>query len=105
MAYYNPKCCLKFEPCCKISTKPIFPIVSQFELPREYRNRFLHVDELREWRRYRDWLRFWTQISLFALIAFSIASFCSRQLVALRRRCCPRRRTKMSEVAEKVQHV
>ncbi|XP_022082815.1 N-acetylglucosamine-1-phosphotransferase subunits alpha/beta-like isoform X2 [Acanthaster planci] len=83
----------------------LFPIVSQFELPREYRNRFLHVDELREWRRYRDWLRFWTQLSLLALIAFSIASFCSRQLLALKRRCCPRRRTKMSEIAEKVQHV
>lgn len=27
----------------------MFPIPSQFELPREYRNRFLHVHELQEW--------------------------------------------------------
>ncbi|KFO30294.1 N-acetylglucosamine-1-phosphotransferase subunits alpha/beta [Fukomys damarensis] len=27
----------------------MFPTPSQFELPREYRNRFLHVHELREW--------------------------------------------------------
>ena len=27
----------------------LFPILSQFELSREYRNRFLHIDELREW--------------------------------------------------------
>ena len=27
----------------------VLPIQSQFELPREYRNRFLHVDDLRQW--------------------------------------------------------
>ena len=27
----------------------LFPIPSSFELPREYRNRFLHIQELREW--------------------------------------------------------
>ena len=27
----------------------MFPKPSQFELPPEYRNRFLHVDELNEW--------------------------------------------------------
>uniref|UniRef100_A0A663LM78 N-acetylglucosamine-1-phosphotransferase subunits alpha/beta n=1 Tax=Athene cunicularia TaxID=194338 RepID=A0A663LM78_ATHCN len=27
----------------------MFPIPSQFELPREYRNRFLHMHELQEW--------------------------------------------------------
>ncbi|XP_071809115.1 N-acetylglucosamine-1-phosphotransferase subunits alpha/beta-like [Asterias amurensis] len=83
----------------------LFPLVSQFELPRDYRNRFLHVDELREWRSYRDWLRFWTQLSLSGLVIFSIASFCSHQLMSIKRRCCPRRRQKSSEIAEKVQHV
>ncbi|XP_072047226.1 N-acetylglucosamine-1-phosphotransferase subunits alpha/beta-like [Amphiura filiformis] len=82
----------------------LFPIISQFELPREYRNRFLHIDELREWRRYRDWLRFWTHLSLGGLIVFSIASFCSTQLRALKRRCCPRRRVRSHDIAEKVQH-
>lgn len=27
----------------------MFPLASQFELPREYRNRFLHMGELQEW--------------------------------------------------------
>lgn len=27
----------------------MFPLPSQFELPREYRNRFLHTEELLEW--------------------------------------------------------
>ena len=27
----------------------ILPVASSFELPREYRNRFLHTRELREW--------------------------------------------------------
>lgn len=27
----------------------MFPLPSQFELPREYRNRFLHMEELQEW--------------------------------------------------------
>ena len=27
----------------------MFPLASQFELPREFRNRFLHMDELQEW--------------------------------------------------------
>ncbi|XP_072171737.1 N-acetylglucosamine-1-phosphotransferase subunits alpha/beta-like [Diadema setosum] len=83
----------------------LFPIPSQFELPREYRNRFLHIDELREWRRYRDWLRFWTHLSLGALITFSIISFCSSHLLALKRRCFGRRRWRGSGVAETVQHV
>ncbi|MEQ2211531.1 hypothetical protein XENOCAPTIV_005247 [Xenoophorus captivus] len=27
----------------------MFPLPSQFELPREYRNRFLHMEELQDW--------------------------------------------------------
>lgn len=27
----------------------MFPLPSQFELPREYRNRFLHMRQLHEW--------------------------------------------------------
>ena len=55
----------------------LFPLQSQFELPREYRNRFTHIDELREWRRYRDWLKFWTHIALVLLVMFTVASFFS----------------------------
>ncbi|XP_037369675.1 N-acetylglucosamine-1-phosphotransferase subunits alpha/beta [Talpa occidentalis] len=70
----------------------MFPIPSQFELPREYRNRFLHMHELQEWRAYRDKLKFWTHCVLATLIMFTIFSFFAEQLIALKRKLFPRRR-------------
>ncbi|XP_072580822.1 N-acetylglucosamine-1-phosphotransferase subunits alpha/beta isoform X2 [Vulpes vulpes] len=70
----------------------MFPIPSQFELPREYRNRFLHMHELQEWRAYRDKLKFWTHCVLATLIMFTIFSFFAEQLIALKRKILPRRR-------------
>ncbi|EHB06654.1 N-acetylglucosamine-1-phosphotransferase subunits alpha/beta [Heterocephalus glaber] len=61
----------------------MFPVPSQFELPREYRNRFLHVHELREWRAYRDKLKFWTHCVLATLILFTVVSFFAEQARAL----------------------
>ncbi|KAG2460224.1 GNPTA phosphotransferase, partial [Polypterus senegalus] len=57
----------------------MFPIPSQFELPREYRNRFLHMQELQEWRAYRDKLKFWTHCVLVTLVAFTVFSFFAEQ--------------------------
>ncbi|XP_041594286.1 N-acetylglucosamine-1-phosphotransferase subunits alpha/beta isoform X3 [Vulpes lagopus] len=70
----------------------MFPIPSQFELPREYRNRFLHMHELQEWRAYRDKLKFWTHCVLATLIMFTIFSFFAEQLIVLKRKILPRRR-------------
>ncbi|XP_032501310.1 N-acetylglucosamine-1-phosphotransferase subunits alpha/beta isoform X3 [Phocoena sinus] len=70
----------------------VFPIPSQFELPREYRNRFLHMHELQEWRVYRDKLKFWTHCVLATLIIFTVFSFFAEQLIALKRKIFPRRR-------------
>uniref|UniRef100_A0A7M4FMJ2 N-acetylglucosamine-1-phosphotransferase subunits alpha/beta n=1 Tax=Crocodylus porosus TaxID=8502 RepID=A0A7M4FMJ2_CROPO len=70
----------------------MFPIPSQFELPREYRNRFLHMHELQEWRAYRDTLKFWTHCVLVTLIVFTVISFFAEQLIALKRKIFPRRR-------------
>ncbi|XP_040452753.1 N-acetylglucosamine-1-phosphotransferase subunits alpha/beta [Falco naumanni] len=70
----------------------MFPIPSQFELPREYRNRFLHMHELQEWRTYRDQLKFWTHCVLVTLIVFTVISFFAEQLIALKRKIFPRRR-------------
>ena len=53
----------------------LFPGQSKFELPREYRNRFLRVEELNEWKAYRDWLKFWTHLALVVLVLFTIASY------------------------------
>ncbi|XP_030635121.1 N-acetylglucosamine-1-phosphotransferase subunits alpha/beta isoform X2 [Chanos chanos] len=70
----------------------MFPLPSQFELPREYRNRFLHMAELQEWRVYRDKLKFWTHCVLITLVIFTVISFFAEQLIVLKRRLCPRRR-------------
>lgn len=70
----------------------MFPVPSQFELPREYRNRFLHMHELQEWRAYRDKLKFWTHCVLATLIMFTVFSFFAEQLIALKRKIFPRRR-------------
>ncbi|XP_029419195.1 N-acetylglucosamine-1-phosphotransferase subunits alpha/beta [Nannospalax galili] len=69
----------------------MFPIPSQFELPREYRNRFLHMHELQEWRAYRDKLKFWTHCVLATLIIFTIVSFFAEQncLLVTHRNCPP----------------
>ncbi|XP_060086353.1 N-acetylglucosamine-1-phosphotransferase subunits alpha/beta-like [Ylistrum balloti] len=72
----------------------VFPIPSQFELPREYRNRFLHTDDLREWRKYRDWLKFWTHLALAVLVIFTVASFFAEKIEAAQRRFFGRRRPK-----------
>uniref|UniRef100_A0A1A8C2K9 N-acetylglucosamine-1-phosphotransferase subunits alpha/beta n=2 Tax=Nothobranchius kadleci TaxID=1051664 RepID=A0A1A8C2K9_NOTKA len=69
----------------------MFPLSSQFELPREYRNRFLHTDELQEWRLYRDKLKFWTHCVLVTLVVFTVMSFFAEQLILLKRKLFPRR--------------
>uniref|UniRef100_A0A673IMI1 N-acetylglucosamine-1-phosphotransferase subunits alpha/beta-like n=1 Tax=Sinocyclocheilus rhinocerous TaxID=307959 RepID=A0A673IMI1_9TELE len=58
----------------------MFPLPSQFELPREYRNRFLHMTELQEWRIYRDKLKFWTHCVLVTLVVFTVISFFAEQV-------------------------
>ncbi|XP_061662989.1 N-acetylglucosamine-1-phosphotransferase subunits alpha/beta isoform X2 [Syngnathoides biaculeatus] len=75
----------------------MFPLPSQFELPREYRNRFLHMDELQEWRVYRDKLKFWTHCVLVTLVAFTVVSFFAEQ-----RKLFPRRKTAKDDNPERV---
>ncbi|XP_037735416.1 N-acetylglucosamine-1-phosphotransferase subunits alpha/beta isoform X1 [Chelonia mydas] len=80
----------------------MFPIPSQFELPREYRNRFLHMHELQEWRAYRDKLKFWTHCVLVTLIVFTVISFFAEQLIALKRKLFPRRRVQKEVGHERI---
>jgi len=62
-----------------------FPIPSRFELPPEYHNRFLHVDELHEWRHYEMWLRRFTFGCLSVAVVFAFLSFYSYRVHCLRR--------------------
>ncbi|XP_051911382.1 N-acetylglucosamine-1-phosphotransferase subunits alpha/beta isoform X2 [Hippocampus zosterae] len=80
----------------------MFPLPSQFELPREYRNRFLHMDELKEWRVYRDKLKFWTHCVLVTLVAFTVMSFFAEQLIQLKRKLFPRRQMAKDDNPERV---
>ncbi|XP_040030053.2 N-acetylglucosamine-1-phosphotransferase subunits alpha/beta isoform X1 [Gasterosteus aculeatus] len=80
----------------------MFPLPSQFELPREYRNRFLHMEELQEWRVYRDKLKFWTHCVLVTLVIFTIMSFFAEQLILLKRKLFPRRRVSKDGNPERV---
>ncbi|KAJ3612232.1 hypothetical protein NHX12_020508 [Muraenolepis orangiensis] len=75
----------------------MFPLASQFELPREYRNRFLHLDELQEWRVYRDKLKLWTHCVLVTLVLFTVLSFFAEQ-----RRLFPRCRVSRENNSERV---
>lgn len=80
----------------------MFPTPSQFELPREYRNRFLHMHELQEWRAYRDKLKFWTHCVLATLILFTVISFFAEQLIALKRKLFPRRRVQKETSPDRI---
>ncbi|XP_061920769.1 N-acetylglucosamine-1-phosphotransferase subunits alpha/beta isoform X2 [Entelurus aequoreus] len=80
----------------------MFPLPSQFELPKEYRNRFLHMDELQEWRVYRDKLKFWTHCVLVTLVAFTVISFFAEQLIHLKRKLFPRRKVTKDDNPERV---
>lgn len=74
----------------------LFPTRSQFELPPEYRNRFLYMKDLHEWRNLRDFIRFATYFCLSLLIIFSFASFWKSEIQpsshSARRLHNPRRR-------------
>lgn len=80
----------------------MFPLPSQFELPREYRNRFLHMEELQDWRVYRDKLKFWTHCVLVTLVVFTVMSFFAEQLILLKRKLFPRRRVNRESNPERV---
>ncbi|XP_047097199.1 N-acetylglucosamine-1-phosphotransferase subunits alpha/beta-like isoform X1 [Schistocerca piceifrons] len=53
----------------------LFPAPSSFELPPEYRNRFLHVSELEAWRASRNIARVFVYLCLALLLSFSLVSF------------------------------
>ncbi|XP_075250719.1 N-acetylglucosamine-1-phosphotransferase subunits alpha/beta-like isoform X2 [Convolutriloba macropyga] len=67
----------------------LYPLQSQFELPREYRNRFLHVDELQSWQSFRWKLKLWSHILLGVLVVISIGSFIQEKMTAMYAKVAP----------------
>lgn len=70
----------------------LFPLPSSFELPLNYRNRFLYVEELIAWRKWRDFVRALIYACLASLVFLTLVNFFSTELESLRRRWCRRRR-------------
>lgn len=70
----------------------LFPLPSSFELPVNYRNRFLYVEELLAWRKWRDFIRALIYACLASLIFLTLINFFSTELEGLRRKLCRRRR-------------
>ncbi|XP_068729613.1 N-acetylglucosamine-1-phosphotransferase subunits alpha/beta-like [Montipora capricornis] len=70
----------------------LFPIPSQFELPQEYRNRFLHISELEEWVKEREAVKFWTNILMAIFILAAIFTFFPNLFLYLIEFLCPLRR-------------
>lgn len=53
----------------------LFPQPSSFELPPEFRNRFLHMTELQAWRTNKNNIRTVVYICLTILITFTLVNF------------------------------
>jgi len=70
----------------------LFPIPSQFELPQEYRNKFLYVSKLNEFLKEREVIKFWTNILLAILILVAVFSIFPGFLFYLIQLLCPLRR-------------
>ncbi|KAK7070841.1 hypothetical protein SK128_002684 [Halocaridina rubra] len=70
----------------------LFPVPSSFELPLNYRNRFLYIKDLQAWRRWRNFIRALIYACLASLIFLTVINFFSSELENLRRKWCRRRR-------------
>ncbi|CAN7998761.1 unnamed protein product, partial [Ixodes hexagonus] len=60
----------------------LFPTPSQFELPPEYRNRFLHMRDLREWREERNLVHTVTYVAFGVLVGLTAMMFCTTASVS-----------------------
>nr|XP_057934629.1 N-acetylglucosamine-1-phosphotransferase subunits alpha/beta-like isoform X2 [Doryrhamphus excisus] len=65
--------------------KEMFPQPSQYELPKNNSNRFLHMDDLQEWNAYQDKLKFYRYSAAVVLIIFSLRLL-SKKMTQLKRK-------------------
>ncbi|KAG0729643.1 N-acetylglucosamine-1-phosphotransferase subunits alpha/beta [Chionoecetes opilio] len=57
----------------------LFPLTSSFELPLNYRNRFLYIEELVAWRKWRDFVRALIYACLASLVFLTLVNFFSTE--------------------------
>lgn len=53
----------------------MFPVPSQFELPRQYRNRFLYLWELNEWKQEQETRELYFKVSLVVMMSLTTCLF------------------------------
>lgn len=58
----------------------LFPLPSNFELPLNYRNRFLYMEELVAWRKWRDFVRALIYACLASLVFLTLVNFFSAEV-------------------------
>ncbi|KAJ4439262.1 hypothetical protein ANN_07382 [Periplaneta americana] len=75
----------------------LFPQPSSFELPPEFRNRFLHMKELQAWRASRNTVRTIVYICLAILIGFTLVNFFHMECRWLQRKFFQRTRQQCHE--------
>ncbi len=66
----------------------VLPVPSSFELPSDYRNKFLHTDELWSWQFYRTILSVMTYFCVFLLIVIAVLSYFKIDIDTKLARCC-----------------
>lgn len=59
----------------------LFPHPSKFELPEDFRNKFDHMQELKDWRNYRHNIKLFIYFLMFTTSFLAVYSFC-------RKKCC-----------------
>ncbi|KAA0198655.1 hypothetical protein HAZT_HAZT005553 [Hyalella azteca] len=69
----------------------LYPQPSSFELPPNYRNRFLYLQELQQWRHWRNIVRVVVYSCFALLLLITLTTFWGSKIEALKRHCCRRR--------------
>jgi UDP-N-acetylglucosamine-lysosomal-enzyme len=77
-----------------------FPTPSQFELPSDYRNRYLYIDELRDWKKQREEKDTRNKIAMAVVGLVVLLVLFRRKIVGLVRYFSPFRRRFIPNVSE-----
>lgn len=78
----------------------LFPKPSQFELPRNYRNRFLYVEALERWREEQKEAQKKKHLVVMLVIFCLVLLTFRRKIVHCLRRLCPLRRSFIPSVSD-----
>lgn len=58
----------------------LFPQPSKFELPKDFRNKFLYMSELNDWKRHHDQVKLFVCCLSLMIFYFLFFNMCRRKL-------------------------